>query len=122
MEIDSLILLSSLLALTQAMLPSLLNTKNLKYLLSSRDEPIEVAPFVGRANRAHLNLMESLPIFLVLAVLSIIQEVDNYDLATYWLGLRFLYVPLYVFNVTYVRSLTWMASAICLVLMAVSLI
>jgi uncharacterized MAPEG superfamily protein len=118
----SLILLSSLLALTQAMLPSLLNTKNLKYLLSSRDEPIEVAPFVGRANRAHLNLMESLPIFLVLAVLSIIQEVDNCDLATYWLGLRFLYVPLYVFNVTYVRSLTWMASAICLVLMAVSLI
>ena len=118
----SLILLSSLLALTQAMLPTLLNTKNLKYLLSSRDEPIEVAPFVGRANRAHLNLMESLPIFLVLAVLSIIQEVDNYDLATYWLGLRFLYVPLYVFNVTYVRSLTWMASAICLVLMAVSLI
>jgi uncharacterized MAPEG superfamily protein len=68
----SLILLSSLLALTQAMLPSLLNTKNLKYLLSSRDEPIEVAPFVGRANRAHLNLMESLPIFLVLMAVSLI--------------------------------------------------
>jgi uncharacterized MAPEG superfamily protein len=68
----SLILLSSLLALTQAMLPSLLDTKNLKYLLSSRDEPIEVAPFVGRANRAHLNLMESLPIFLVLMAVSLI--------------------------------------------------
>ena len=68
----SLILLSSLLALTQAMLPSLLNTKNLKYLLSSRDEPIEVAPFAGRANRAHLNLMESLPIFLVLMAVSLI--------------------------------------------------
>ena len=68
----SLILLSSLLALMQAMLPSLLNTKNLKYLLSSRDEPIEVAPFVGRANRAHLNLMESLPIFLVLMAVSLI--------------------------------------------------
>ena len=68
----SLILLSSLLALTQAMLPSLLDTKNLKYLLSSRDEPIEVAPFVGRANRAHLNLMESLPIFLVLVAVSLI--------------------------------------------------
>ena len=34
----SLILLSSLLALTQAMLPSLLNTKNLKYLLSNIKE------------------------------------------------------------------------------------
>jgi len=44
----------------------------LKYLLSSRDEPIEVAPFVGRANRAHLNLMESLPIFLVLMAVSLI--------------------------------------------------
>jgi|TARA_B110000914_G_scaffold148583_1_gene130258 uncharacterized MAPEG superfamily protein len=118
----SLILLSLLLALTQVILPILLNTKNLEYLLSSRDEPIEVAPFVGRANRAFLNLLESLPIFLVLAVLSIIQEVDNYDLATYWLGLRFLYFPLYVFNVIYIRSLTWMVSAICLVLMAVSLI
>ena len=113
-----LILLSALLALTQAMLPTLLNAKNLQYLLSSRDEPIEVAPFVGRAN-----LMESLPIFLVLAVLTIINpEVDNYDLATYWLGLRCLYVPLYVFNVIYIRSLTWMVSTICLVLMAVSLI
>ena len=118
----SLILLSALLAFAQAMLPTLLNAKNLQYLLSSRDEPIEVAPFIGRANRAHLNLMESLPIFLVLAVLSIIQEVDNYDLATYWLGLRCLYVPLYVFNVIYIRSLTWMVSTICLVLMAVSLI
>ena len=118
-----LILLSTLLALTQAMLPALLNAKNLQYLLSSRDEPIEFAPFVGRANRAHLNLMESLPIFLVLAVLTTINpEVDNYDLATYWLALRCLYVPLYVFNVIYIRSLTWMVSTICLVLMAVSLI
>ena len=119
----SLILLSALLAFAQAMLPTLLNAKNLQYLLSSRDEPIEVAPFVGRANRAHLNLMESLPVFLVLAVLTIINtEVDNYHLAAYWLGLRCLYVTLYVFNVTYIRSLAWMASIICLWRMAVSLI
>ena len=118
----SLILFSCLLAFVQALLTVLLNTKNYFYLLSSRDEPIEVATFVGRANRAHLNLMESLPIFLVLAVLSIIiPEVDNYDLAMYWLGLRCVYVPLYVFNVTYIRSLVWGMSVICLVLMAVSL-
>ena len=117
-----LILFSCLLAFAQALLPVFLNLKNYGYLLTSRDESIEVAALVGRAKRAHSNLLESLPVFLVLAVLSIIQEVDNYDLATYWLGLRFLYVPLYVFNVTYVRSLSWGISAICLVWMAVSLI
>ena len=118
----SIIIFSLLLALVQILLTILLNTKNLDYLLSSRDEPIEVAPFVGRANRAFLNLLESLPIFLVLGVLSIIQEVDNYDLATYWLGLRCLYVPLYLFNVKYIRSATWMISTICLVLIALTLI
>jgi uncharacterized MAPEG superfamily protein len=59
----SLILLSLLLALMQVLLTILLNTKNLDYLISSRDESLEVAPFVGRANRALSNLMESLPVF-----------------------------------------------------------
>ena len=119
----TLILFSCLLAFVQALLPVYLNYKNFGYLLTSRDEPIEDPVLVGRAKRAHSNLLESLPIFLVLAVLSIIiPAVDNYDLAMYWLGLRCIYVPLYVFNVTYIRSLSWTISIICLVLMAVSFI
>ena len=38
------------------------------------------------------NLRQSLPVFLVLAVLSVIMDIDNLMLAQTWLGLRVLYL------------------------------
>jgi len=117
------ILLTLLLALIQLwLLPMMLNISNMPYLLSSRDEPIDESVLLGRAKRAGANLQESLPAFLVLAVLGYVNQVDMVLVASIWLALRAAYVPLYVFNVTHIRSLVWMVSLGCLICMAVMLV
>ncbi len=105
------------------LIPMLLNLGNMQYLISNRDD---VAPEdsvrLGRVRRAAINLQESLPTFLTLAVLSIVLKVDNYDLALYWLGFRLAYLVSYVAGITYVRTLFWLGSIICMVMMAVALV
>ena len=70
------------------------------------------------------NLRQSLPIFMVLAVLSVILEVDNLMLAQTWLGLRVLYLlgamaDLYRFRM--IRPIIWLPSIIVLVCMGFNL-
>ena len=117
------ILMTLLLALIQLwLLPMMLNISNMPYLLSSRDEPIDESVLLGRAKRAGTNLQESLPAFLALAVLGYVNQVDMVLVASIWLALRAAYVPLYVFNVTHIRSLVWMVSLGCLICMTVMLV
>ena len=105
------------------LIPMLLNLGSMQYLISNRDD---VAPGdsvrLGRVRRAATNLQESLPAFLALAVLSVVLEVDNYNLALYWLGFRVGYLLSYVFGIIYVRTLFWMGSIICLIMMAAALV
>lgn len=70
------------------------------------------------------NLRQSLPVFLVLAVLSVIMDIDNLMLAQTWLGLRVLYllgaiVDLYRFKM--IRPIIWLPSVIVLVCMGYNL-
>ena len=70
------------------------------------------------------NLRQSLPIFLVFAVLSVIQDVDNLMLAQTWFGLRVAYLlgavlDLYRFKM--VRPVIWLPSVIVLVCMGCNL-
>ena len=70
------------------------------------------------------NLRQSLPIFMVLAVLSVILKVDNLMLAQTWLGLRVLYLlgaiaDLYRFKM--IRPIIWLPSIIVLVCMGCNL-
>ena len=117
------ILLALLLALIQLwLLPMMLNISNMPYLLSSRDEPADESVLLGRAKRAGANLQESLPAFLALAVLGYVNQVDMVLVASIWLALRAAYVPLYVFNVTHIRSVVWVVSLGCLICMAVMLV
>ena len=117
------ILLALLLALIQLwLLPMMLNISNMPYLLSSRDEPVDESILLRRAKRAGTNLQESLPAFLALAVLGYVNQVDMVLVASIWLALRAAYVPLYVFNVTHIRSVVWMVSLGCLICMTVMLV
>ena len=120
----TLILLALLLTLIQLMTPALLNSKNLEFLISNREGSVEEAPIVGRARRAGNNILESLPAFLALAILSIILEleIDTYNLAMIWLGSRVLYYFSYVFGILYIRTIIWFVSIICLILMGLALI
>ena len=70
------------------------------------------------------NLRQSLPIFMVLAVLSVILEVNNLMLAQTWLGLRVLYLlgamaDLYRYKM--IRPIIWLPSIIVLVCMGCNL-
>ena len=70
------------------------------------------------------NLRQSLPVFLVLAVLSVIMDIDNLMLAQSWLGLRVLYLlgailDLYRFKM--IRPIIWLPSIIVLVCMGCNL-
>ena len=70
------------------------------------------------------NLRQSLPVFLVFAILSVIQDVDNLMLAQTWFGLRVVYLlgavlDLYWFKM--VRPVIWLPSVIVLVCMGCNL-
>ena len=70
------------------------------------------------------NLRQSLPVFLVLAILSVILDVDNLMLAQSWLALRVIYlvgaiVDLYKFKM--IRPIIWLPSIIILVCMGCNL-
>ena len=81
-------------------------------------------PLSERMAAAGDNLRQSLPVFMVLAVLSVILDVDNLMLAQTWLGLRVLYLigamaDLYRFKM--VRPVIWLPSIIVLVFMGCNL-
>ncbi len=105
-------------------IPALLNVNNFTYLLSSRDGRVQLSDTTKRVIRASENLKESLPIFLTLAILSIIMEKDNTLLASYWLILRIGHFITYSFGIMflYIRSVIWIGSIVCLILMSITLI
>ena len=118
----TLILLALLLTFIQLMTPAVLNVKNLEFLISNREGSVDEAPVVGRGRRAGSNILESLPAFLALAILSIVLEVENYNLAMFWLGSRVLYYFTYIFGILYLRTILWIVSIFCLFSMAVALL
>ena len=127
MTIESILLLTLLLILIQIFIPvtiDLLITKKLNflYLFSPRDDAIKSSLFFDRSQRSLKNLFETLPIFITLAILSIIKNVDISFLATLWLAMRVIHIPIYVFGVDYLRTMVWVVSLFCLIMMGISFI
>ena len=102
--------------------PLLFNLSNLDYLLTNRDEAAPESVKFQRAKRAAANFQESYPVFLAISIIDIIQGVDVTSLATYWLVLRVLFMVTYTAGITYLRTLLWVGSLICLIMMAMALI
>jgi uncharacterized MAPEG superfamily protein len=112
-----------LLTLAQLwLIPASFNLKNMEYMLSSRDNPPPPSALQERVARAGNNLQESLPAYLALCLLAMIQQVDLSQAALAWLVLRVIYIPCYMFGIIYLRSLVWGASLASLVYMAVQLV
>ena len=126
MALENILILSFLLVIIQLTIPMLIEllTKNtnLKYFLSSRDKNIKISAHAQRANRALKNLLETFPIFIGLAILSLIKDVDNSSIGLFWLIFRIIYVPVYVLGINYLRTGIWAASLICLILMGIKFI
>jgi uncharacterized MAPEG superfamily protein len=122
-HMTTVIIASLALALVQIwLLPMALNLSNFSYLLSNRDEELKGSLTTQRIQRAAANLQESLPAFLALALLAIYQQVDVSNLACAWLALRVAYLVSYAFGITYIRTGVYIASIVCLVMMATALV
>ncbi|MBT3531538.1 MAG: hypothetical protein HOF74_14605 [Gammaproteobacteria bacterium] len=92
-------------------------------------------PAGERAEKAVHNLRESLPVFFVFAVLSVYLNIEsNTMVALIWLIFRVAFVAFYVSGINTkpaqesgyepqpLRSLMWLCSVVCLVVMGVNLI
>ena len=124
MTLTNILILSFLLVLIQITIPVLISllTDNIKlsYLFSSRDNEANTSIYIDRANRSLNNLFETLPIFIGLVLLSIIDGVDNSLLAMIWLLARIIYVPVYIVGINYLRTGIWAIALICLIIMSVN--
>ena len=70
------------------------------------------------------NLRQSLPLFLVFALLSVILDVDNLMLAQAWLGLRVVYLlgaMLNLYRFKMIRPIIWLPSVVILICMGCNL-
>jgi len=123
MTLTSILILSFLLVLIQITIPVLIslltNNVKLSYLFSSRDNAVNTSKYIDRANRALKNLFETLPIFIGLILLSIINDLDNSLLAMIWLLARIIYVTVYIVGINYVRTGIWAIALICLIMMSI---
>ena len=78
----------------------------------------------SRMTLASNNLRQSLPVFFIFAILSIVLEVDNLMLAQSWFVLRVAYLLGAIFNLyrfKMVRPIIWLPSVIVLVCMGCNL-
>ena len=79
----------------------------------------------ARMTLAADNLRQSLPVFLVFGVLSLINDVDNLMLAKVWFGFRILYLigaMLNLYRFPLIRPVIWLPSIVALVMMGLNII
>ena len=102
----------------------LFTTKDISidYLFSSRDKEITYSSYFDRSNRAFKNLLETLPIFIILFFLSVFYQADNFNLALLWILVRLIYIPVYILGLKYFRTFIWMISFLILILMGIKFI
>lgn len=91
-----------------------------EFAATARDDEPAPDALNQRAQKAVRNLLETYPVFVVLAVANLLLPAPD-PLAT-WAGAayivaRIVYLPLYITGVVMVRSLVWTVSAIALIVM-----
>ena len=120
-----IVLATMLMYLIHLMLPTLLTFKNNPDFSNIRqliERDTNIPNHVVRIHAATENLKESLPVFFACAVLSIVTGVDSSGYGLTWIILRIAYVVCYVYKLNPYRSIVWMGSIFCLILMGINLI
>jgi uncharacterized MAPEG superfamily protein len=93
-------------------------------LAGNRDGTLTLGGFAGRAQRAHRNMLESLPLFIVLILVAQIAGKTN---ATTLLGAelffwgRLVHWLIYLAGIPWLRTLAWLVSVIGLILIFLQL-
>ena len=91
---------------------------SMAYLVSSRDAQDKPKGVIwGRATRAFANYVENLVPFAALDLGLIATHHTAGFAPTLWVAARVVYLPLYLFNVLYARTLAAAAAVVALVMM-----
>ena len=94
----------------------------LSYLLSSRDQPMEPKGLLaGRARRALANYLESFPVFAALDLGFLVLHQDGGVWPAIWIFARSFYLPCYLKDIIYARSIFWGISFVAILMMLVRL-
>jgi len=122
-----IIFLVLILVLVQNMLPGMMLTRQVgaQAQMGSRDDLPEPTPELKRARKALTNLQESLPIFLTLAILSIVLGEEGWLSvlgATVFLLCRAIYPVFYLRAMSPWRSLAFLGGLLGMLIMAVPLL
>ena len=103
-------------AITQAGLPK---------MAGNREPAPEFTGWVGRAVRAHRNMLESLVLFAILVLVAAVAGKANAMTAMgahIFFAARLIYVPVYLIGIPWVRTLVWAGSATGLAMIFLQLI
>ena len=93
------------------------------YLIGSRDERREPTNLTGRrADRALGNYMQSFPVFAALVLAFMVTHHPAGIWPAVWVLARIVYLPLYLFNGVYFRTIAWTISIVALVAMLIRLV
>ena len=101
------------------------NQVGLVTLAGNRDNMPALAGWVGRARRAHLNMLENMVLFSALVFLVIAAGKSNQMTvlgAELFFWGRLAYALIYLAGFPWVRTLAWLISVIGMVLMALQLV
>ena len=96
----------------------------MRYGLSSRDEQKSLTGIGGRVQRAFTNYMQTFPFFAAALLITHVTGRHSWLTVTgahLYLWARVAYVPLYAFDVTVVRTVAFVASAVGIVMILVAL-
>ena len=89
-----------------------------------RDKPFDIGPHADRLKRAFSNFMETYVVFSVFAIcLAFAHKSSTLSVIGAWTYLiaRIVYVPLYLFAVTGIRSIVWGIGLLGIALCALAL-
>lgn len=99
--------------------------RGLKWNTGPRDEPVVLTGVAGRLERAFANFRETFPFFVALVLVDYLGgrlgELTSLG-ALIYVAARAVYIPLYAFGVPYVRSLTWVASMVGILMLLAALV
>ena len=96
-----------------------------RYTVGARDDDLRPIGVAGRLDRAQRNFLETFPIFvaavLLVHVLAREGSLSSFGSLLYLAG-RIIYLPLYAWGVPWLRSFSWNAATLGLVLVMVQIV
>jgi uncharacterized MAPEG superfamily protein len=94
-------------------------------LAGNRDGLHDCTGWVGRAQRSHRNMLESLVLFAALVLIAVVSNKTNSNTllgAQIFVWARLVYAPVYMAGIPWLRTLVWLVSMIGLALIFFQLV